>query len=107
MACYLAGRVSQLARLSSQTDSSVALDAYDAQDAVSCMYHILQQYGAFLSSQDTHNSLAAPTAIVSIGLAALAALQVSQSNCCTSKPGDPDCAWAACQACKRLRCLLR
>lgn len=61
-----------MGRLASEPTSSLAVDSYDAQDCISCLYHILQRYPDFLCSQ-SHG----PTAIVDIGQAMLTALQAS------------------------------
>lgn len=73
MATYLANRVSKLAEVSADVSSSVAVDSYDAQDAVSCLYHILQLHSSYLAHRDSRGDR---EAIIQIGLAMLKALEV-------------------------------
>lgn len=73
MAEFLATRIQQLGELSANTASSAAIDSLDAQDAVSCLYHILQLHGSYLARQCGSSGR---IAIVKCGEAMLTALRV-------------------------------
>ena len=73
VALFLADRVERLVALFTDTSAFIAIDSYDAQDAVSCLYHILQHYGGHLARPSTSSG---STAIIHIGVAMLKALQV-------------------------------
>lgn len=73
MAQFLADRVHRLAKLSSHAESAATVDSYDAQDIVSCLYHILQLHGSFLATQCGSEG---PAAIIQCGDAMLSALNV-------------------------------
>ena len=73
MADFLATRIQQLGKLSVDTATSAAIDSLDAQDAVSCLYHILQLHGSYLATQCGSFGR---IAIVKCGEAMLTALRV-------------------------------
>ena len=74
MAQFLGGRIQQLAIVSSHAESAATVDSYDAQDAVSCLYHILQLHGSYLANEWGRPGLAV---IVQCAEAMLSALRVS------------------------------
>ncbi len=76
MTSFLAKRVQRLASLSADASMSAAIDSNDAQDAVSCLYHILQLHGSYLAAQCNLG----PAVIVQCGEAMRSALQVRDSS---------------------------
>ena len=85
MACYLSNGFAATARASVEPASSssaqsavdFAVAPEDAQDAVSCLYLLLQHYGPALAAEDNP---AGQTALASIGDAMLLVLKVNAAG---------------------------